>query len=125
MTSRKRGNYFGTEIDRAWYKRFREDGFFARGNGELWLEEEGLYFLRMLTKKPLRVRWDEMTGVRLGKWHAGRWAAGRPVLKVDFNRGGRKLSAGFLLSKSWAEMEGFANDLSRKVDIVAVDAAAG
>lgn len=119
MQGRKKGNYFGTEIDRSWYKRFRQDGFFARGNGELWLEEEGLFFLRLLTKKPLKVRWEEMTDVRLGKWHAGRWAAGRPVLKIDFRRDGRELSAGFLLSTSWAEMEAFANDLTRKIELVA------
>jgi len=116
MTHRKKGSYFGTEIDRSWYKRFRGDGFFARGNGELWLEQDGLYFLRMLTKKPLEVRWEEMAGVRLGRWHAGRWGAGRPVLKIDFRRDGRELSAGFLLSSSWPEMEAFTNDLGHKID---------
>lgn len=118
MQQRKKGNYFGTEIDRAWYKRFRDDGFFARGNGELWLEQDGLCFLRLLTRKPLRVGWEEMTGVRLGKWHAGRWAAGRPVLKVDFHRHGRELTAGFLLSSSWPEMEAFSVDLGRKIESV-------
>jgi hypothetical protein len=120
MTHRKKGNYFGTEIDQAWYKRFRKDGFFARGDGELWLEEEGLCFLRLLTKKPLRVPWEEMTGARLGKWHAGRWAAGRPVLKIDFRRAGQELSAGFLLSSSWPEMEAFANGLGHKIDAAGV-----
>ena len=55
MESKKKGNYFGTEIDHSWYKRFRKDGFFARGNGEFWLEDDGLYFLRKLTKTPLHI----------------------------------------------------------------------
>ncbi len=118
MEGHKRGNYFGTEIDGAWFRRFREDGFFARGNGKLWLDEGGLFFLRTLTKTPLEIPWREMTGVRLGKWHSGRWAAGRPVLKVDFQRRGRNLSAGFQLSSSWPQMTAFANQLGAKIAAV-------
>lgn len=116
MEQRKRGNYFGTEIDRSWFKRFRKDGLFARGNGELWLDENGLYFLRKLTKTPLHITWSEMTGTSLGKWHAGRWGAGRPILKIAFRRHGLDLSAGFLLSKDWQQMELFAADLRRKLE---------
>ena len=115
MSERKKGNYFGTEIDQRWSRRFREDGFFARGNGELWFEEGGLFFRRFLTKTPLEIGWDEMTGARLGRWHSGRWGAGRPILKIDFRRHGQELSAGFLLSKSWPQMEAFAADLNRKI----------
>jgi hypothetical protein len=56
-----------------------------------------------------------MTGVRLGKWHSGRRGAGRPILKIDFRRHDRDLSAGSLLSKSWPQMEAFAADLARKI----------
>ncbi len=115
MGTRKRGSYFGTEIGRIWWKRFRGDKMFARGNGELWLDEDGLSFHRKLTKSPIQIRWEEITGARLGKWHSGRWGAGRPILKVDFRRHGMELSAGFLLSSSWPEMETFAKDLRRKV----------
>jgi len=113
---RKEGNYFGTEIDRSWYKRFRKDGFFARGNGELWLQADGLYFLRLLTKEPLMIPWSEMTGARLGRWHAGKWAVGRPILKVDFRRHDLDLSAGFLLSKDWKQMQSFAAELRKKLE---------
>ena len=27
------GAYLGTELDETWWKRYRKDGFFARGNG--------------------------------------------------------------------------------------------
>jgi len=114
----KRGSYFGTEIERRWWNRFREDGFFARGNGELWLDKDGLHFLRRLTTKPLVIRWTEITGIRLGRWHAGRWAMTFPILKVDFRRRSRDLSAGFLLSRNWSHMEAFARELRRKVSSI-------
>ena len=111
---KKKGNYFGTEINGRWWKRYRASTFFARGNGELWLDEEGLHFLRKLTRAPLTITWAEGTGASLGKWHAGRWARGRPVLKVTFRRNDFDLSAGFYLSPDWAEMESFAADLTRR-----------
>ena len=43
----KKGNYFGTEIDGKWWKRYRAKGFFARGNGEFTMDEEGIRFLRI------------------------------------------------------------------------------
>lgn len=111
----KKGNYFGTEIDRKWWKRYRKDGLFARGNGKFWMDEEGIRFHRLLTRKPLLIRWEEIVGATLGKWHAGRWAAGRPVLKVDFVRGGRNLCAGFYLSPDWQKMQRLADNLRAKV----------
>jgi len=111
---KKQGNYFGTEIDGRWWKRYRAPAFFARGNGELWLDEEGLHFLKKLTKAPLTITWAEGTGASLGKSHAGRWALGRPVLKVAFRRDDLDLSAGFYLSSDWSEMEQFAADLTRR-----------
>lgn len=116
MERKKKGNYFGTEIDHSWYKRFRKDGFFARGNGEFWLEDDGLYFLRKLTKTPLHIPWSEMTGASLGKWHAGRWGGRQPILKVDFRRHGLDLSAGFLLGREWPPMKRFAEDLEKRIE---------
>jgi len=111
---KKKGNYFGTEIDRKWWKRYRKDGLFARGNGRFWLDEEGIRFHKLLTRSPLLIRWEEITGATLGKWHAGRWAAGRPVLKVDFVRGGLNLCAGFYLSSDRQQMQRLADDLTTK-----------
>jgi hypothetical protein len=110
----KKGNYFGTEIDRKWWKRYRRDGLFARGNGSFWLDEDGIRFHKLLTRKPFLIPWAEIRGAELGKWHAGRWAMGRPVLKVDFERGGERLCAGFFLSPDWAGMQRLADDLSAK-----------
>ncbi len=90
VEDRKKGNYFGTEIDRKWWKRYRRDGLFARGNGSFWLDEAGIRFHKLLTREPFLIPWEEIRGAELGKWHAGRWAMGRPVLKVDFERGSRQ-----------------------------------
>ena len=110
----KKGNYFGTEIDGKWWRRYRGPAFFARGNGEFSMDEEGIHFLKKLTSSPLTIRWDEATGATLGKGHAGRWAMGRPVLKIAFQRDGEDLEAGFFLSSDWTEMERLAADISLK-----------
>ena len=109
------GSYFGTEIDGKWWKRYRAKGFFARGNGDFTMDEEGIRFLRMLTKEPLTIPWSEIHSATLGKSHAGRWMLGRPILKVHFRRDGSDLVAGFYLSKEWAPMEQLAADLQAKM----------
>jgi hypothetical protein len=110
----KKGNYFGTEIDGKWWKRYRAKGFFARGNGEFTMDDKGIHFLRLLTKEPLTIGWSEVRTATLGKGHAGRWAMGRPILKVGFERDGSTLVAGFFLTKDWSEMEQLAADLRAK-----------
>jgi hypothetical protein len=57
-----------------------------------------------------------VTDVQLGRSHAGRWAMGRPVLKVGFEREGLSLTAGFYLSSDWDEMQRLVDDLRRKMD---------
>jgi hypothetical protein len=111
----KKGSYFGTEIDGKWWKRYRAATFFARGNGEFSMDTDGIHFLRTLTSQPLSISWTETTEARLGKSHAGRWAMGRPILKVGFVRDGQSLTAGFSLSSDWEAMQRLADDLQRKM----------
>mgnify|MGYP000283042842 CR=1 FL=1 len=59
---KKPGSYLGTEIEGKWWKRYREAGFFARGNGEWWIENGALCFRRQLTRTPLVIPFDEVTG---------------------------------------------------------------
>ena len=115
-SAKKKGSYFGTEIDGKWWKRYKKDGLFARGKGQFWMDEEGIRFHRLLTREPLLIRWGEMTGTRLGKWHAGQWAIGRPILKVEFERSGLHLSAGFYLANDWQGMSALSADLNRKLN---------
>jgi len=115
MEATSRGTYLGTEVAGRWWWRYLARGFFSRGNGELWLDDEGFHFRRLLTRSPLDIGWREMTRIRLGRWHAGRWAAGRAVLKVDFERDGRQLSAGFVLPGDRQRMEELADELRVRI----------
>lgn len=110
----KQGSYFGTEIAGKWWKRYREQGFFARGNGDFDLDATGISFHKKLTKEPLVVSWDEISSADLGKWHAGRWAMGRPILRVEFVRDHQKLCAGFHISRDWAAMETLASEITQR-----------
>lgn len=111
----KQGGYFGTEVDGKWWKRYKGRAFFARGNGEFWMDDDGIHFRKLLTERPLTIRWHEMTDADLSRTHAGRWATGRPILQVMFQRDGHDLVAGFLLSRNWDDMEELASDLRRKI----------
>ena len=102
-------------IDGTWWKRYRSATFFARGNGAFSMDDTGIHFLRTLTKQPLSIRWEETRTASLGKSHAGRWAMGRPVLKIGFVRDGHTLTAGFLLSSDWGEMQQLTDDLQRRI----------
>ena len=110
---RRKGAYLGTEVDRSWWRRFRKDGFFMRGSGVWWLDAEGLYFLRTLTKEPLFIPFSEMRGLREGTWHAGKWLAGTPVVKLDWERNGQNLCAGFVVSRGAAETQVFRDALEK------------
>jgi len=76
MMEKRRGHYLGTEIDEKWWKRYREDGFFARGFGEFWCDEGAFYFSRYLMMRPLIIPFDKILGFQIGAWHAGRWGSG-------------------------------------------------
>jgi len=108
------GAYLGTEIDETWWKRYRKDGFFARGNGEYWLEDDGLYFRRYLTKKPITIPYTDIAKIRLGKWHAGQWRMGKPIVKIVWHKDGLRLSSGFFVSRSLPETLNLKEELERR-----------
>ena len=92
---RQSGQYLGTEIDGRWWKAYRRDGFFLRGNGRYWLDADAFVFLRHLTKEPFRIPFAAISGARIGSWHAGKWLAGSPIVKIDWTGpGGDHLSSG-------------------------------
>jgi len=95
---RKSGHYFGTVIGGKWWKRYRKAHMFARGKGSYWYDEEAFYFLRLLTKTPMRIPFGAMTGFETGQWHAGQWAGGKKVLKIVWEKEGERLSSGFTVA---------------------------
>jgi len=55
-------------------------------------------FLRYLTKKPIFIPFNAIIEIKLGQWHAGRWAYGNFILKIIWNKDGLILSSGFIVS---------------------------
>ncbi len=96
----EKGYYFGTTIDGKWWKRYKKDGFFARGNGEYWMEETSFCFRKYLTKSPMKIYFKDIVDIKIGKWHAGEWGGGKPIIKIIWKRDDKVLSSGFLVKKN-------------------------
>jgi hypothetical protein len=111
----KTGMYLGTEIDEKWWKRYLRDKLFARGNGTYRLDGEGLWFKRHLTKRPIMIRYGLIEEIKVGKSHAGRWCSGHLILKVVWNKDGRRLSSGFLVSRNEVDTLNIKSDLEARV----------
>lgn len=112
-SNRRKGHYLGTEIDEKWWKRYRKDKFFARGNGEYWFDDTAYYFRRYLTKQPIEIPFSRVIEVKIGKTHAGRWLLASRVLKLIWEKDGIKLSSGFIVSRNQQETEAVMADLKR------------
>jgi len=108
---RERGHYLGTEIDRKWYKRYRQDGLFARGLGDYWIDGDVLLFQRYLTRTPLSIPLRRVEAVELGKWHAGRWVGGERAIKLIWEHDGKQLSSGFVFTRTAPEAVRRADEL--------------
>ncbi len=113
-SNRRKGHYLGTEIDEKWWKRYKKDKFFARGNGQYWIDDTALYFRRYLTKDPVVIPFAKFNEVKIGKSHAGRWLLGPRVLKLIWEKDGMKLSSGFIISRNQQETEAIMADLKRR-----------
>jgi hypothetical protein len=98
-----KGNYLGTVIDAKWWKRYKKDKLFARGNGKYWYDETTFYFLRYLTKQPIQIPWNKIVGFEIGKSHAGRWVFKEIVLKILWEKDGMSLSSGFIVARDSQE----------------------
>ena len=111
---KQRGHYMGTEIEERWWRRFRRDGFFARGSGDFWMDSSALHFHRKLTKRPIAIAFRDVTEVKVGKWHSGQWAGGKPVVKVLWRKGDERLSSGFVLSRDSEEAWRLAREIGER-----------
>lgn len=104
----------GTEINEKWWKRYKKDGFFARGKGTFWYDETAFYFQKYLTKDPMVIPFEHIIDIKIGKWHAGQWGGGIPVMKIIWKKDDLLLSSGFLLSKNREKTETIITDLQNK-----------
>jgi hypothetical protein len=115
LTDRRRGHYLGTEIDEKWWKRYTREGFFARGNGEYWCDDEAFYFLRYLTRDPIVIPFDKVSDLKIGTWHCGRWAWGNPIIKLLWSHQGQSLSSGFILSHEKSEVQRYVDEIAQRI----------
>ena len=111
--NRSKGHYLGTEIDEKWWKRYRKDKLFARGNGEYWFDETAFYFLRYLTKRPIKIPLSKIRRFEIGKTHAGRWLWRQRALKLIWEKDGLIFSSGFIVARNQQETEMVMADLKR------------
>ena len=112
MSKQFTGKYFGTEIDEKWWKRYRQNKMLARGNGTLSYDEQSISFLRLLTKKPIVIEFENIAEIKIGKWHSGQWGAGKPIVKIIWQNDGLLLSSGFSISTESGTIDEFVSDLS-------------
>jgi len=98
----KNGYYYGTTRGKSWWRRYTGEGWLSRGNSEVWVDGEGLHFRRYMTKETKHIPFHKITGVELGRWHAGKWT-GLPVLKIHWRENGLELVSGFSFSRKREE----------------------
>ena len=104
-TKHSKGYYLGTVIDEKWWKRYKKDKLFARGNGKYWYDETSFYFLRYLTKQPIQIPLSQLVRFEIGKSHAGRWQFKQNVLKILWKKDSLLLSSGFIVAGDRQETE--------------------
>ena len=67
-----------------------------RGLGKYWTDERGFVFRRLLMQREIVIPFATMRAVKIGRWHAGTWGAGQPIVKIVWESDGRRLSSGIL-----------------------------
>jgi hypothetical protein len=108
---KKKGHYFGTEINGKWWKRYRKDKMCARGSGEYWYDGRSFHFRRYLPKAPLVFDFGNLEGIKRGNWHAGQWSGGGTIVKLLWEKDGLRLSSGFLLSRNRLDTENIITEM--------------
>lgn len=114
---KKPGHYLGTEINEKWWRRCMRDGLFARGNGEYWFENSYLFFRRHLTIEPIVISLSQVLDIKVGKWHAGKWAGGAPVVKIIWKKSARRLSSGFVFYRDAGETELLVREIKSSIQV--------
>ena len=115
--NKRDGHYLGTEVDEKWWKRYMANKLLARGNGEYRIEQDAFCFHRLFTRSDIRIRFDDMVDVKIGKWHAGRWYSGWPVVKIIWMKDGKRLSSGFGIIENRDFALSLVNDLKERAGI--------
>ena len=100
---RGKGYYFGTTIGNRFWRRYKDNNFFTRGDGEIWLTKPVLYFRRYFTMNPIEIPTKAIFKITMGHGHAGKLSMA-PTVKVHWIKDGETIVSGFLISKDINEL---------------------
>lgn len=117
MSKKLAGKYFGTEIDKKWWKRYTKNKMLARGNGTFSYDEQSISFLRLLTSTPIVIESEQIIEIQIGKWHAGQWGSGKPILKIMWKKGNQLLSSGFSVKTESGAIKELVSELSNILNL--------
>ncbi len=112
---KNKGHYLGTEINEKWWKLYKKNNFFMRGNGNYWYDETGFYFARYWPKEPMFIPFEKVVDIKLKKWHAGRWAMGNLIVAIVWMEDDLKLSSGFIVSRHKEDASRLRNMLADRI----------
>lgn len=100
--------------------RVRDRGLFARGNGRWVIDEQGLSFLRTLTRTPIRIPFAKMRAVRMSgsSWWAGKGPLSSGVVEVEWlsDRDATSRVSGFVFAGKREENAGAHDALVRGLE---------
>ena len=91
-----RGRYLGTKIEQKRWQRYTEGGFTARGDGEYWIKDGTLFFQHHARGQPIALPLRDLAEIKVCPCQ--RRSGGIPVIKLVWEKDGRWLSSGFVLS---------------------------
>lgn len=109
------GHYVGTTIGDTWYRRYREDGFLARGLGRYWCEDGALFFRRFLVRTPVVIPLHLVTDVYVTNRHAGRRVRSPRIIVLVWENDGEELRSGFVFCSSQSDVPAAAAWIEEKI----------
>lgn len=89
----------------------------ARGKGNFLYDNTSFSFLRLLTKDAISILFEDIVEFKIGKWHAGQWGAGKPILKIVWLRNNQRLSSGFMIDNDEKNVIDLINRLKVQMEI--------
>lgn len=106
LRTQLRQNYMGTEVDGKWWRSYRANGFFTKGNGTYAWTDDALVYRRALTHSEWRIPIASLSGVSTGRWHGGTWGGGHTIVKIEWQGpNAQQLTTGILITPKEAAAE--------------------
>lgn len=93
---KKCGHYLGTSVNHKWWWRYTKGDFLHRGRGEYWIKDGSLFFQHHASQQPIILPLRNLTEIKVCPCQ-GR-TKGIPIIKLIWEKDGRWLSSGFVLS---------------------------